>query len=98
MIAKFRLVSYAEAATFLLLLMGVFIKRVLEGPDAFVRVLGPIHGIVFLVYLVMVIKVRPSQQWSLGQTILVIVASALPFGGFFVGNHLVDEPTAPAPA
>jgi len=92
MIARFRVVAYAEATTFLILLAGVFVKRVLDGSDMGVRVMGPIHGVVFLVYLVMVLQVRASQAWTLGQTILVIVASALPFGGFFVGRHLVDEP------
>jgi integral membrane protein len=93
-IARFRLVAYAEAVTFLILLGGVVVKRVLNGSDVGVRVMGPIHGIVFLVYVVMVLQVRASQAWNLGQTLLVIVASALPFGGFFVGSHLSDEGVA----
>lgn len=94
MVARFRLVAYAEAITFLILLGGVVVKRVLDGSDVGVRVMGPIHGIVFLVYVVMVLQVRASQAWNLGQTLLVIVASALPFGGFFVGSHLTDEGVA----
>jgi len=90
MIARFRLVAYAEAATFLILLVCVVVKRVFHGPDL-VRVMGPVHGVLFLVYFVMVLQVRPSQAWTLAKTILVIVASALPFGGFFVGSHLVEE-------
>ncbi len=100
MIAAFRVVAYAEAASFLALLVGVFVKRVIEGPDV-VPVLGPIHGILFLVYVAMVLQVRPSQGWNLGRTLLVIIASTLPFGGFFVGLHLVDRADAavePAPA
>jgi len=94
MIGRFRLVAYAEAVTFLILLAGVVVKRGLDGSDVGVRVMGPIHGIVFLVYVVMVLQVRASQAWNLGQTILVIVASAIPFGGFFVGRHLDDEGAA----
>jgi integral membrane protein len=94
MIARFRLVAYAEAATFLILLACVVVKRVFHGPDL-VQVMGPIHGVLFLVYLVMVLQIRASQGWALGRTILVFVASALPFGGFFVGSHLRED-NAPA--
>lgn len=90
LIARFRLVAYAEAATFLILLVCVVIKRVVHGPN-FVPIMGPVHGVLFLVYFVMVLQIRPIQGWTLGKTILVLVASALPFGGFFVGSHLVDQ-------
>jgi len=93
MITRFRWVAYAEAASLLALLAATFVKRVIEGPDL-VPVLGPIHGILFLVYVVMVLQVRPSQAWGLGQTLLVIIASALPFGGFFVGTHLKETDNA----
>jgi integral membrane protein len=90
LIDRFRIVAYAEAATFLILLVCVVVKRVFHGPDL-VQVMGPIHGVLFLVYFVMVLQVRAGQGWALGKTILVIVASALPLGGFFVGSHLVEE-------
>jgi integral membrane protein len=90
MITRFRWVAYAEAASLLALLVATFVKRVLEGPDL-VSVLGPIHGVLFLIYVVMVLQVRPSQGWGVGKTLLVIIASALPFGGFFVGLHLTDD-------
>ncbi|HEX7276786.1 MAG TPA: DUF3817 domain-containing protein [Acidimicrobiales bacterium] len=87
MIATFRRVAYFEAATYLALLVATFVKRVLDGTDV-VPVLGPIHGIVFLVYVVLALKVREGQGWGFWRTIWVIVASALPFGGFFVGRDL----------
>ncbi len=90
MTAKFRLVAYAEAVTYLMLLVGVIVLHGFGGPD-FVKIMGPIHGMVFLVYFVLVLNVRESQGWGLWRTVLVLVASALPFGGFFVGRDLVDD-------
>lgn len=90
MIAKFRWAAYLEAATYLTLLVGVVVKRGFDGPDV-VRILGPVHGLVFLVYLALVFEVRESQGWDTWKTFLVIVASALPFGGFFVGRDVVDD-------
>ena len=95
-IRTFRLVSYVEAVTYLALLGGVVLYRALDGPD-FRGILGPVHGIVFLVYVVLVLNVRESQGWGVGRTILVLIAAALPFGGFFVGRDLVEEPSIASP-
>ena len=93
MIRNLRLVAYAEAVTFLVLLAGTALHRLFDNDagEGIISVMGPVHGVVFLIYLVFVLKVRSSQGWSLGQTLLVILAAAIPFGGFFVGNHLRDE-------
>ena len=87
MTKNFRTIAYVEAVSFLLLLTASFVKRVVEGPDL-VPVVGMVHGIIFLVYLVFVLKVRPEQGWGLGRTIWVIVAAAIPLGGFFVARDL----------
>ncbi len=89
MISNFRTVAYVEAVSFLALLTASFVKRVIEGPDL-VPVIGMVHGLIFLVYVVFVLRVREGQGWSVGRTILVIVAAAIPFGGFFVGRDLKE--------
>ena len=92
MTGAFRAVAYIEAVTYLLLLAAAFVKRVLDGGDA-VAVLGPIHGVAFLVYLYLVLRIRAGQGWGLGRTVVVILASAVPFGGFWAGRHLKEEPS-----
>jgi len=94
--AKFRLAALVEAVTYLVLLGLVVVKRGFHGPDL-VRVMGPVHGIAFLVYLVLTLTVRDEQGWSAWQTLMVIVAAALPFGGFVVNNRMVSDP-APTPS
>ena len=91
MTPKFRLVALAEAVSYLALLAATFVKRGLDGPDL-VSVLGPIHGILFLVYFVLALLVREEQGWNAWQTILVIVASAVPFGAFVVNSRMVRDP------
>ncbi len=94
MTSKFRPVALAEAVSYLALLVATFVKRGLDGPDV-VSVLGPIHGILFLVYVLLTLLVREEQAWTGWQTVLVLVASALPFGAFVVNSRMVKEP-APA--
>lgn len=87
----FRAVAWLEAVTYLVLLVGVVIYRVLDGPD-FIGVMGPIHGVLFLAYLLLVLRIRQDQGWGLWQTAVIVVASALPLGGFWAGRHARDEP------
>ena len=93
MTGAFRLVAYFEAVTYLALLTATVVHRVFDGPDA-VSFLGPIHGIAFLVYLVLVLWLREPQGWDLWRTILIILASAVPFGGFWSGRHVEDREDA----
>ena len=91
MTPKFRTVAMVEAATYLILLAFVVVKRGFDGPD-FVSVMGPIHGIAFIAYFFLTLAVREEQGWTGGQTILVLVASALPFGAFVVNSRMVHDP------
>lgn len=95
--AKFRTVALIEAVTYLILLALVVVKRGFDGPDL-VQVMGPIHGIAFIAYFVLALMVREDQGWSGWQTVLVIVASALPFGAFVVNSRMVSDPAPAAPA
>lgn len=90
----FRGVAFVEAVTYLLLLAAVVVYRVLDGPD-FKGVLGPVHGIAFLVYLVLVLQIRDGQGWGFWRTVGVVLAGAVPFGGFWAGSHLDDNEPAP---
>lgn len=92
-IRLFRGVAYAEAVSYLLLLASVFLYRVLDGPR-FIRPLGMVHGIIFLAFLVLVLKIRESQGWGFWKTILVVILSAVPLGGFFVGRDVDEQPQA----
>lgn len=92
MTAKFRLVALVEAVSFLALLVATIFHRVFDGSDAGITVLGPIHGILFLAYVLLTLLVREEQGWTLGQTLIVIVASAIPFGAFVVNAKMVRDP------
>ena len=85
----FRAVAFFEAASYLLLLVAVVVYRLLDGPDL-IGFLGPVHGIAFLVYLALALAIREDQGWGFWRTVVVIVASAVPLGGFWAGRHCRD--------
>ncbi len=98
-VTPLRIAALAEAVSYLVLLGCVVAKNAFDAAnEGGVPVVGPIHGIIFLAYLLLVLLSRREQRWSLGQTLMAVVASAIPFGGFYVERRMITSPTAPGSA
>ena len=74
----FRIVAIAEAASWVGLLAGMYVKRVLETSEVGVQVFGPIHGAVFVAYLVVALLAARVLGWSRRTTALALVAAVPP--------------------
>lgn len=91
-----RAVSLLEGVSYLVLLGCVIAKYAFDaGGEGGVPIMGPVHGTIFLVYAVLVLIGREEQGWRGGQTVLALVLSAIPLGGFYVERRMVTAPTAP---
>lgn len=77
--ALYRLVARAEAVTWALLLLGMFLKYVTETTELGVRVFGMLHGVVFVAYCVTTVLVAVDQRWALSRLALGLVAAVPPF-------------------
>lgn len=75
----FRVVAVAEAVTWALLLVGMFLKYVTETTDVAVSVFGMLHGVVFIAYGLTALVVSIDQRWSAGRTALALLAAIPPF-------------------
>jgi len=84
---NFRHVALIEATTFLLLLGASYLKHAHDEPIG-VTILGPIHGILFLIYVAMALTLREECGWSGRTTILILIGAVVPFGGYFVDRWL----------
>lgn len=89
-IRTLRYVALLEAATFLALLASTYVKYALNEP-AGVQIMGPIHGLLFVAYVVIALNVRPTAGWSTITTIGVLIGAVVPFGGFAVDRWLADD-------
>jgi integral membrane protein len=80
---NFRYVALAEATTFLALLVASYVKRT-DGGELGVQILGPIHGLLFIAYVVIALNLRSQLGWTNKQTFWILVGAVLPFGGYVV--------------
>ncbi|WP_054050540.1 DUF3817 domain-containing protein [Alloactinosynnema sp. L-07] len=75
---RFRAVAIAEAFSWLGLLVGMFFKYATDLGDLGVKVFGPIHGVVFVVYLVVTAFTARQQRWDVWTTGWALVSSIPP--------------------
>jgi integral membrane protein len=83
----FRIVALAEATSFLLLLAATYVKYG-HDEEAGVQVLGPIHGLLFVAYVLLAVRLAIQLGWSGRTTALVLLGAVVPFGGFVVDRWL----------
>jgi integral membrane protein len=88
-IRRLRLVSAPEAVSFLLLLVCSVLKRTTEFNA--VPVMGAMHGILFILYVLFLLDAWNKAKWSLGKAAGYFVLSVLPTGGFFADRKLQRE-------
>lgn len=85
---NFRYLAIVEATSFLLLLAASVIKRTQDEAIG-VEILGPIHGGLFVAYVVVALNIRRDLGWTTKTTLLVLAGAVLPFGGYVVDRWLV---------
>jgi integral membrane protein len=74
----FRVVAIAEALSWVGLLSGMYVKRVLETSEVGVQVFGPVHGAVFVAYVAVALVATRVLGWSRGTAALALLAAVPP--------------------
>lgn len=86
--------ALAEGTSFLILLFVAMPMKYFMGMPMVVRVVGSIHGILFLLYIGQLIRLRATYRWDNRFCIQAFVASILPFGTFLFDKYLREKEVA----
>lgn len=86
---RLRLVSAPEGISFVLLLICTALKYTTSFNA--VPVLGPVHGTLFILYVVFWIQAWQAQKWDAKRGVLLFVLSVVPFGGIYAEKTLGQE-------
>jgi integral membrane protein len=79
---RMRAVSLLEGTT-LLLLLGVAVPlKHLAGIPIATAIMGPIHGIAFVLYIWMLVQTVSIGGWTRAAAARMILAAFIPFGAF----------------
>lgn len=80
----FRIISFLEGVSYLLLLFIATPIKYLQGDASYVKLLGMPHGILFMLYVVLAIVIQKEMKWNNKTLGIVLVCSIIPFGTFYV--------------
>ena len=91
-IGRFRLIAFLEGISLLIL---VFIAMPIKygwGNPALVKSVGQIHGILFILFVLLAIQISIEQEWRFKTiTWKVLAASFVPFGTFYIDKHILSK-------
>jgi integral membrane protein len=87
LIGRFRIIAFLEGCSYLLLgfTMVLKYKFMMPGPN---YVVGLAHGVLFIIYVILLLNVWLRYKWSFSRATLAFVASLVPFGTFVADKKL----------
>lgn len=87
-LGQLRILAIAEGISYLLLIPTVILKYGFEMglPN---KIVGSIHGLLFILYSVWVIYYAIKKKWSLMKTFICFAASFFPFATFIVDQRIL---------
>ncbi|WP_028786684.1 DUF3817 domain-containing protein [Terrimonas ferruginea] len=91
-IGRLRLIAWLEGVSLLVLVfVAVPLKYLMDEPWL-AKMLGPIHGALFLLFVLNTLSVAIEQQWRFRETTWkVLVACLIPFGTFYIDKKILSR-------
>jgi integral membrane protein len=88
---QLRFVAFLEGSSFLALLFVAMPLKYLAGLPLAVRVVGTVHGLLFVVFMAALYHAARERGWPLRRSALAFVSSIVPFGTFVFDRSLRRE-------
>ena len=95
-LTRYRVIAYIVGVMLLVLLfVAMPLKYFGDNPDV-MNVVGPMHGFLYVVYLLGTFDLARRVRWGLGRMVLVALAGTIPFLSFIAERKVSHElaPTA----
>lgn len=90
-IGRFRLISFAEGMSYLILLFIAMPLKYMYGLPVAVKMAGSLHGFLFVLYLVSLFQASLDLKWQSSKTLYAFIASLVPFGAFALDSKFLKE-------
>jgi len=105
-LTRFRVFAWATGVALLLLVLVAMPLKYLGDSSTMVRVVAPVHGWLYVGYVVTAFVVAYRLRWAPGRSVLLLLAGTVPFMSFVAERKVLhqarpalqaaDQPAAPA--
>lgn len=90
MLRFFKIISILEGLSFLgLLIITMPLKYYNDNPEPN-RWLGMVHGVLFILYVILAILIKRRLNWSYKTLFIVLLCSIIPFGTFWMDAKYIE--------
>ncbi|SDH03959.1 integral membrane protein [Dyadobacter soli] len=86
-LGRLRIIAFLEGISYLVLLGIAMPLKYLVGIPQAVRVVGMAHGILFVLFVLLLIQVATEKSWSFKKSALSFISSLIPFGTFYADSR-----------
>ncbi len=86
-LGRLRIVAFIEGCSYLLLGFTMILKYKFAMPQPN-YIVGLAHGILFVLYIVLLIQVSILHRWNIFKMLMAFIASLIPFGTFYADKVL----------
>lgn len=95
-LTRFRVMAYVVGVGLLALCAAMILSYGFDEKQ-FTKIVGPIHGFLYIVYFLATVDLALKARWSVKATILVLLAAMIPFLSFFVERRVTHKVHAGTP-
>ncbi len=90
-IHQLSMIGLLEGISYLVLLLIAMPLKYYAGYPEAVKIAGWIHGILFTLFTLSVVRTQRLMYWKYSKTLAALMASILPFGTFVLNRRLKKE-------
>ena len=91
-VGRLRILGFLEGISLLLLVFIAVPLKYGANDASFSKLLGPIHGALFLLFILNTLSVGVEQKWEFNKTTWkVILACFVPFGTFYIDRKILSK-------
>jgi integral membrane protein len=90
-IGRLRILGFLEGVSLLILLFIAVPLKYGSHDATLSKTLGPIHGALFLLFILNTLSVGVEQKWQRKTTWKVIAACFIPFGTFYIDKKILSK-------
>lgn len=85
---RFRLISFIEGMSYLILLFIAMPIKYLADNPYFVKIVGMGHGVLFIIFIILLADVSKRLSWNNIFSLKMFIYSLLPFGMFLIEKDI----------
>jgi len=89
-LARYRVLAYIVGVGLLALCAGMILEYGFE-QKKFIAIVAPVHGFLYIVYLILAVDLGLKAKWPAVKTVLILLAGMVPFVSFIAERRVTHE-------